>query len=1433
MHKRRKSYGRRAAAVLVCACAQVSFAATPTYNSGSVTIIHDLDVTDSSTASTRYKTVNVTPGTTAPGSYSLDTTGTPLTKTVGANTGTSTATASVVRVTNSTNTGLTLAAGTGVSQKDTGHILGNSSLRFNINDMKWTPNSSFGAPAFGYISIIVGGVVNGTAAFNGNLSFKDQYNNPLRPNAILGPSTFTSSGQLPQAFTSQILFTPSAVTASSQIRINGYLEFLANNGIDDTVSSPIDVDMGGAPPTATYYSNAGGNWENPALWAPPPGSIIEDPDGLIPVVPNGVDHRARIVLSGRKFDPTVIGGIGTQDPVFITNPLTLGTLDVDYATDFNFGISGTADLTMQTSNPDVAAVIMARKNHGTSGLALGVDVNLASSLQVVSHQQVIFGQTVQGPHAIEKIGLARTTFTDVSATDLTIGEGEVRITGTGDFDSIIIAPGASMTLGDGFNPGGSVNSSIVNNGQLILNRPDSFTLDNPVSGVGALIHQGSGTTTFTGNKSYTGQTIINSGAVVLATNVSSTHFQINGGSLVVQTASPFAPNTRIDLGGALDVTSQSPFSVPNTMTINGFGGTVYGNVALSGGNIQPGGKGAAADITFNNDLNISGGNIAYDLADTNTIGSGVNDLVNVTDNLALNSGNIIVEFQGNSSGAGTSYRLINYGGSLTGVPTNLNLVNNSRAQLALTNPAAGQIDLQVITPHNTASLVWTGATSTWDVNGATNWLNVATPDKFYSGDAVTFNNTGIQTTLNLVGDLRPASVVVNSTTNHYNFGGSGRIVGPASFTKSGTSTLFMPNNHAYTGPTTINGGIYAASNIANGSEESSLGASDNSAGNLVLNGGQLLYNGVGATTDRLFSVGTSGGSITASGVGVLNWTNPDAMGFNGQTGARTLTLAGSNGGANTLAAAIGDNGGATSLVKTDSGKWVLTGSNTYTGTTAINSGKLIVNGTHIGGGGYTIANSGGLGGHGSIDANVFVGLGGEIDPGDHNLGLLEVNTLSLNTSYLRIDLANGMADGVTVIADNGLTLSGTTQVSLTDQGGMKPGVYSLIDYEGSPLANLSNFSLFASTFGNFDISLSNNVANTSVDLLVQRGISLWQGGNGNWSTPVQWNTTVPNRGDHIAVFGVNNTSPAVVNMDVGRMAGLLRFDTPNSVTIGGAALLTLDATGTDAGIEVLQGSHTIAAPLQLNMATTVNVVQAASLLNFTGPVNSANAFIVKDGLGTAQFKKIQTAGLVVYKGQVNFAFNPTESEADGTSVIRAFDISPGASVNLNNNALIVNYDPTQGPTDTLLNSIRTDLLDGWLTSSLNSATLRIGYLDNDRLDSPFSNFAGVSVDVSSVLINQTFAGDLDMNGTVDFADLEEFAVHYLETGKFWQNGDFTYDGLVDDTDLGFFALTWQGPGSLEDAFIELGLPTSAIPEPAILGLILPAMALTARRSRRR
>jgi len=132
--------------------------------------------------------------------------------------------------------------------------------------------------------------------------------------------------------------------------------------------------------------------------------------------------------------------------------------------------------------------------------------------------------------------------------------------------------------------------------------------------------------------------------------------------------------------------------------------------------------------------------------------------------------------------------------------------------------------------------------------------------------------------------------------------------------------------------------------LQNGGQLSNLGQSSSAAGNLVLQAGILQYRGPGASVDRLLTVGLPGAILDASGSGPLNLTNSGAIGLGG-AGTRVLILAGTNTGNNTLAAALGDNGGATAVLKTNSGTWVLAGTNSYTGGTSIGGGTLVAGGS--------------------------------------------------------------------------------------------------------------------------------------------------------------------------------------------------------------------------------------------------------------------------------------------------------------------------------------------------------------------------------------------------------------------------------------------------------------------------------------------------------
>lgn len=159
-------------------------------------------------------------------------------------------------------------------------------------------------------------------------------------------------------------------------------------------------------------------------------------------------------------------------------------------------------------------------------------------------------------------------------------------------------------------------------------------------------------------------------------------------------------------------------------------------------------------------------------------------------------------------------------------------------------------------------------------------------------------------------------------------------------TKVGAGTLTLGNANTYTGATTINAGVLVANVLADGGVASSIGQSTSAAVNLVIDGGTLRYGGAAANTDRLFTA-SNGATLDASGTGAINFINSGPVAFSGTNTSPVITLSGSNTELNTLAAIIANNGsGSTSLNKTGTGTWLLSGANSFTGETTISGGTL-------------------------------------------------------------------------------------------------------------------------------------------------------------------------------------------------------------------------------------------------------------------------------------------------------------------------------------------------------------------------------------------------------------------------------------------------------------------------------------------------------------
>lgn len=217
---------------------------------------------------------------------------------------------------------------------------------------------------------------------------------------------------------------------------------------------------------------------------------------------------------------------------------------------------------------------------------------------------------------------------------------------------------------------------------------------------------------------------------------------------------------------------------------------------------------------------------------------------------------------------------------------------------------------------------------------------------------------------------------------------SGGKVTHYSFYKRDAGTWTMANEaNTFDGFWYQTGGTTEVKKLANINQASSLGRPTTSDQNQVrfgfggTGGGRILYTGSNASvSDRAFilqgSKTADNNRIDASGTAAgatltLNGNLTAGSGY-------TLALGGTNSAINTYAGTLG-NGSNLALLKDGSTTWRLTGNNTYTGATTVQSGKLIVDGAIAST--ATVQNGATLGGSGRV-GSLVLDSGSTLAPGN-------------------------------------------------------------------------------------------------------------------------------------------------------------------------------------------------------------------------------------------------------------------------------------------------------------------------------------------------------------------------------------------------------------------------------------------------------------------
>jgi autotransporter-associated beta strand protein len=220
-----------------------------------------------------------------------------------------------------------------------------------------------------------------------------------------------------------------------------------------------------------------------------------------------------------------------------------------------------------------------------------------------------------------------------------------------------------------------------------------------------------------------------------------------------------------------------------------------------GQTLAPARKGVVGTLAVGGNLTLNGGTVNFDLAMP-----GASDFINVTNTLTLNGvNNIDISALSGTLAAGT-YTLMT-AGSLIGDASNLQVTGplaDSRYTFSFDTSIPS---VKLVVSGTTASLTWAGdgAANTWDLHGAANWNNRT--EQFYDFDAVTFDDSSANRTVNLNGTLQAGAVTVASTGN-YTFAGSGKV-SAASITLNGAGTVTLGAGNTFVGPVNVNAGTLA------------------------------------------------------------------------------------------------------------------------------------------------------------------------------------------------------------------------------------------------------------------------------------------------------------------------------------------------------------------------------------------------------------------------------------------------------------------------------------------------------------------------------------------------------------------------------------------------------------------------------------------------
>ena len=795
----------------------------------------------------------------------------------------------------------------------------------------------------------------------------------------------------------------------------------------------------------------------------------------------------------------------------------------------------------------------------------------------------------------------------------------------------------------------------------------------------------SGSLTLNGTISgtWTDSTIIKSGSGVLTLSGSAGNpndlFSVTGGTLNLAKSSGFAAN------GISDIASGAMVQVQNANTQLWGGGTMYASNTAPGVQIKSGGTfnvngfnvtvdqlggnnglvtttGGSVTLTVGTNANYSniyGGTIADGAAGTGVLsllkaGGGMQTLSGTN----TYSGTTLISAGTLALGGGRARQNSTLDTSGTGTLSFLNLTAatfgglQGKGSLSLSNTASSPVLLSA--GNNNANTTFSGILSGGSLSKIGTGMLTLSGTNTYSG-ATTVNGGTL--------DIGPTGSVASQTINVGSAGiltveSGGAITGTSALAASGTVNFNNATRMLGTlnGPVTgmvnlsttnlvVNGGGTFAGSLQDGVSPGGLtvaggllglGGTNTYSGPTTVSGGTLDIAPTGSVASQTINVGSagvltveSGGAISGTPAlaasGTVNFNNPTKVlsTLNGPaTGVvrvSTTNLVVSGGGA--FAGTLQD-GASPGGLTVAGGMLGLSGTNTYSGPTAVSggtlqlgpSGSLGATAVSVGPGAVFAPLIGSSLGGSLTLATSDAGAGATLNLNDGVIGNFNLaGSLDIaggasvaNAAHLDLEIGAtaGFIDTVTVGSAVSFSGSNAVVVSITPLGSMialNTGNYTFLT-AGSGLN--SAFALSSNTISvgsrRYDLAINSSGGTAKVLTVSPFSVSGTWGNTtgGNWSTPGNWQgSSLPSDGN-AAIFGsVIGSNSATITLDTSPTLSSLTFD--NS-----AASYTLAALGTNsltlgsggmATITVLGGTHTISAPVVLAESLVVSTAGGASL----------------------------------------------------------------------------------------------------------------------------------------------------------------------------------------------------------------------------------------------